>query len=81
LLTATDYILNEERCMELLRRERLANGLILEFRDLSNRYFGDYHRLHIEVICRIPVDESLFPLPALPEVTIEQARQGSSAAT
>lgn len=32
-----------------LRSETLANGLHLEFFDHSNRYFGDYHRLCIEV--------------------------------
>ncbi|PLX85952.1 MAG: hypothetical protein C0614_04090 [Desulfuromonas sp.] len=35
--------------MTELRRESLSNGLELSFVDRSNRYFGDYHRLQIEV--------------------------------
>jgi hypothetical protein len=34
----------------------LPNGLIVEFYDLSNRYFGDYWRVSIEARCRIPLD-------------------------
>lgn len=34
--------------LPLLHREELANGLLLEFFDRSNRYFGDYHRVCIE---------------------------------
>jgi hypothetical protein len=39
----------------------LANGLTVEFFDLSNRYYGDYHRVCIEVRCRIvlPGEHSL----------------------
>lgn len=61
--------------MEPLRQERLANGLILEFHDVSNRYFGDYHRLHIEMQCRIPLDKSFTPLAPLSEEIIDQARR------
>jgi hypothetical protein len=31
------------------RTEHLANGMDVEFVDLSNRYFGDYHRVCVEV--------------------------------
>jgi hypothetical protein len=31
------------------RTERLANGITLRFFDRSNRYFGDYHRVYIEI--------------------------------
>jgi hypothetical protein len=44
----------------LLRKQKLKNGLVLEFHDLSNRYFGDYYRVLIEARCRIPVSPSLF---------------------
>lgn len=35
--------------MTTFRQETLANGLCLAFRDESNRYFGDYHRVCIVV--------------------------------
>lgn len=35
--------------MTTFRQETLANGLCLTFRDESNRYFGDYHRVRIVV--------------------------------
>jgi len=60
--------------METVRRERLANGLVLEFHDVSNRYFGDYHRLHIEMQCRMALDKSFTPLVSLSGEIIDQAR-------
>ncbi|MFO7982494.1 MAG: hypothetical protein R6V08_03490 [Desulfuromonadales bacterium] len=60
--------------MELLRQERLSNGLVLEFHDASNRYFGDYHRLHIEMECRMALDRSFTPLASLSGEIIDQAR-------
>jgi hypothetical protein len=33
----------------LVRRVELSNELTLEFSDCSNRYFGDYHRILIEI--------------------------------
>ncbi|MDT8441317.1 MAG: hypothetical protein RQ723_06620 [Desulfuromonadales bacterium] len=38
-------------------RERLANGLEIVFTDASNRYFGDYHRLRIEVTLQLTLPE------------------------
>jgi hypothetical protein len=35
--------------MTPFRTERLANGIEVEFVDLGNRYFGDYHRVCVEV--------------------------------
>ena len=32
-----------------VRTVALNNGLILRFRDNSNRYFGDFHRAHVVV--------------------------------
>lgn len=40
--------------MSLFRSERLGNGLVIEFRDRSNRYFGDYHRVCVEVRMLLP---------------------------
>ncbi|PLX84740.1 MAG: hypothetical protein C0617_06865 [Desulfuromonas sp.] len=41
----------------LISSKRLANGLVVEFHDASNRYYGDFHRVCIEVRCRIPLAE------------------------
>ncbi len=38
----------------------LTNGLELELFDLSNRYFGDYHRVRVEVRCSIPLVARFF---------------------
>ena len=35
--------------MTPFRTERLANGVVVEFFDRTNRYFGDYHRVCVEV--------------------------------
>lgn len=40
--------------MEIFRTERLANGIELAFHDCSNRYFGDYHRVCVEIRLQIP---------------------------
>ncbi len=53
----------------LFRTEILANGLILEFFDLSNRYFGDYWHLCLEVRCRVPLAAD-----SLAEAELERAR-------
>jgi hypothetical protein len=45
--------MNGERCsgvlMKTIREERLDNGLRILFVDESNRYFGDYHRVCIQI--------------------------------
>jgi hypothetical protein len=41
--------------MMMLEREALANGLELLFRDESNRYFGDYHRVCVIATIVCPV--------------------------
>ncbi len=43
------------------RSHRLPNGLTAEFFDLSNRYFGDYHRVCLEVRCPVPLRTEWFP--------------------
>lgn len=40
----------------LLVTQQLENGLQLEFEDLSNRYYGDYHRVCISIYCRLAED-------------------------
>lgn len=49
-----------------LRQEQFENGVRLEFKEDSNRYFGDYYRLRIEVRCRVVIDAVLFPETADP---------------
>jgi len=44
---------------ELLETRLLSNGLELRFFDSSNRYFGDYHRVCIELRCEIEVRADL----------------------
>ncbi len=44
-----------------LAPRKLKNGLIINFEDQSNRYFGDYHRVFIRVKVVFPDD---FELPA-----------------
>lgn len=44
----------------LVRTVPLENGIILDFRDCSNRYFGDFHRLLLAVEGRVvPADNCL----------------------
>lgn len=52
--------------MTTFRQETLANGLCLAFRDESNRYFGDYHRVCIIVTLS-------FALAGLPANSPEEA--------
>lgn len=52
--------------MTTFKQETLANGLCLTFRDQSNRYFGDYHRVCIVVTLS-------FVLADLPAKTPEEA--------
>jgi len=56
-----------------LRREELANGLVLEFFDHSNRYFGDYHKVRVEVQCRLPLRIELFQDQLDPAAALAQA--------
>lgn len=53
----------------------LENGLELDFFDLGNRYFGDYHRVRILVRCEIPLCESMFSEQDQPRKSLERARR------
>lgn len=55
-----------------LQSATLANGLRLEFYDFSNRYFGDYHRVCIEVRTSLPLDAPA--LDAFDPVLLSRAR-------
>jgi hypothetical protein len=46
----------------LIRRIELESGLILEFYDRSNRYFGDFHRILVEIEAKLNSDEGTFHL-------------------
>lgn len=48
--------------MTPFRSETLANGVRIEFIDLSNRYFGDYHRVCVEVRIQVPRPGEAQPL-------------------
>lgn len=54
---------------QVIKEQRLANGLLIVFTDVSNRYFGDYHRICVvaTIVCNLndfstekPDDESFF---------------------
>lgn len=59
----------------IIRTDELANGVRVEFVDQSNRYFGDYHRLRIEVRCRVAITESLFAEAADPHAEAGRVRE------
>jgi hypothetical protein len=40
--------------MTTFRTEKLNNGVDIAFTDLSNRYYGDYHRVCVEVRITAP---------------------------
>ncbi|MDY0268078.1 hypothetical protein [Trichloromonas sp.] len=58
----------------ILRNEQFDNGVRLEFVEGSNRYFGDYHRLRIEVRCRVALTAALFPDAVDPEGETHRVR-------
>lgn len=57
----------------IIFREALDNGLVVEARDFSRRYFGDYHKVILEVTCRLPLAIAHFSDHPCPE----QAMQGT----
>ncbi len=42
------------------RELHLANGLVVRFFDHSIRYYGDFHRVQLEVRCSVPLSADLF---------------------
>lgn len=51
---------------EPTRSFELKNGLLLRFYDLSNRYFGDFHRICLKVVGEIPLARLSLPTDLLP---------------
>lgn len=49
--------------MELTREISLKNGLTVSFYHDTHRYFGDYHRIKVEIICEVPLLENYFSSP------------------
>ena len=47
--------------IEPFRVQTLDSGLVVKFYDVSNRYFGDFHRVCIEVKIDIPVIPDQLP--------------------
>jgi hypothetical protein len=59
---------------DTLRSVWLDNGLIIEFFDRSNRYFGDYHRVFVEARCRVALHLDCFAGSADPAAELQSAR-------
>ena len=51
----------------ILHQQRLENGLELVFTDLSNRYYGDFYQVKIDVLTRILLTETLLHASGLSE--------------
>lgn len=60
--------------MTIMRTEKFSNGLTVEFHDRSNRYYGDFHRVRIEVRCSIPLTPAAIPLSEDPEAELRRVR-------
>ncbi len=45
-----------------IKRVEIGNDLVLEFSDCSNRYFGDYHRILIEIDAVVTTAEGMIRL-------------------
>jgi hypothetical protein len=45
---------------KIIQTENLPNGMKIEFIDCSNRYYGDYHRVRIEVRFIFPLTPAVF---------------------
>src|SRR6056297_988469 len=43
----------------IIASEKLDNGLVLNFHDQGNRYFGDYHQVKVLVSCRLELEDRL----------------------
>ena len=56
-------------------QQTFANGLTLEVTDLSRRYYGDYHKVILEVVCRVALTPDLFARQDKPRQALEQARR------
>ena len=50
----------------------LKNGLMIRFEDLTNRYFGDFHRICIKVLIELPASVELPASISRESVRLEQ---------
>ncbi|MHB8707473.1 MAG: hypothetical protein ACYC9I_01215 [Desulfuromonadales bacterium] len=70
--------------MTAFRTERLANGVTVAFVDQSNRYFGDYHRIRVEVQVTMPPlsgsTSTESPAPGCRQQTVYLERMGVAGA-
>lgn len=48
----------EQNDIDVIQPITLANGLKVRFLNKTQRYFGDYHHVRLEVVCDIPVPET-----------------------
>ncbi len=46
---------------DVIFSKKLKNGIVVDFVDRSNRYYGDFHRVKIDVVAKFPVDTTLLP--------------------
>lgn len=60
---------------KIIKTENMANGLKIEFKDCSNRYYGDYHRVRIEVDCSVPLTPAVLAQVAESESERENIRK------
>lgn len=45
----------------LITTVELKNGIVVDFLDSSNRYYGDFHRVKIDAIAKIPISAAQMP--------------------
>ena len=46
---------------DVIFSKKMKNGIVVDFVDRSNRYYGDFHRVKIDVVAKFPVDTTLLP--------------------
>ena len=46
--------------MKPIKEIFLDNGLTVSFYNHTHRYFGDYHRVRVKIICEVPILEKYF---------------------
>jgi hypothetical protein len=63
--------------MNLVKEIPLDNNLKVCFHNHNHRYFGDYHRVKVEITCEVPIMEEYFATRAECEEAINSL--GSSA--
>jgi len=46
---------------DILTSIKLKNGIVVDFFDQTNRYYGDFHRVKIDIVASFPVDSTQLP--------------------